>query len=50
MKRAAKKRPPLRRQRIAQAEKDVRRGLKDTERRGIPNDLPAKKCAAQSLL
>jgi hypothetical protein len=46
VKRAAKKRTPLRRQRIAQAEKDVRRGLKDTERRGIPNDVPAKKRAA----
>jgi hypothetical protein len=37
----ARKRTPLRRRRIAQAAKDVRRGLKDTERRGAPNDLPA---------
>ena len=33
----------LRRRRIAIAEKDVRRGRKDTERRGIPNDLPRPK-------
>jgi hypothetical protein len=33
---------PLRRQRTAQAEKDVARGLKDTERRGTPNDLPKR--------
>jgi hypothetical protein len=38
---AAKKRTPLRRKRIAQAARDVGRGLKDTERRGVPNDLPA---------
>jgi hypothetical protein len=25
---------------IRQAETDVERGLKDTERRGIPNDIP----------
>jgi hypothetical protein len=31
----------LRRRRIAQAATDVTRGLKDTERRGIPNDVPA---------
>jgi hypothetical protein len=30
----------LRRRRIAQAATDVNRGLKDTERRGIPNDVP----------
>lgn len=46
MKRPAKKRTPVRRQRIVQAEKDVRRGLKDTERRGTPNDVPARKRAA----
>ena len=44
---AAKKRVPLRRQRIAQAEKDVRRGLKDTERRGAPNDLPSARRSAK---
>jgi hypothetical protein len=38
---AAKKRTALRRKRIAQAASDVRRGLKDTERRGVPNDPPA---------
>jgi hypothetical protein len=32
----------LRRKRIAKAGRDVARGLKDTDRRGIPNDLPAK--------
>jgi hypothetical protein len=31
----------LRRRRVAQAATDVARGLKDTERRGIPNDVPA---------
>jgi hypothetical protein len=31
----------LRRRRVAQAATDVERGLKDTERRGIPNDVPA---------
>ena len=35
----------LRRRRVAQAATDVTRGLKDTEqdteRRGIPNDVPA---------
>jgi hypothetical protein len=30
----------LRRRRVAQAANDVGRGLKDTERRGIPNDVP----------
>jgi hypothetical protein len=35
------RRAPLRRRRIAQAERDVARGLKDTERRGAPNDVPA---------
>ena len=33
----------LRRKRIVQAERDVERGLPDTERRGIPNDLPGVK-------
>jgi hypothetical protein len=31
----------LRRRRVAQAAADVSRGLKDTERRGVPNDVPA---------
>jgi hypothetical protein len=31
----------LRRRRVAQAAADVERGLKDTERRGIPSDVPA---------
>jgi hypothetical protein len=30
-----------RRRRIAQGERDVAAGLRDTERRGIPSDLPA---------
>jgi hypothetical protein len=47
VKRPAKKsKVPLRRQRIRQAEKDVSRGLKDTERRGVPSDVPARKRAA----
>jgi hypothetical protein len=33
---------PKRRQRIARAESDVERGLKDTERRGVPSDVPNK--------
>jgi hypothetical protein len=33
----------LRRKRIVKAAQDVERGLKDTERRGIPNDLPTKR-------
>ena len=33
----------LRRKRIAKGEHDVERGVKDTERRGIPNDLPSKR-------
>ena len=31
---------PLRRKRIAKAAQDLKRGRKDTERRGIPNDVP----------
>jgi hypothetical protein len=46
MKPRAKKRPSLRRRRIAQAATDVTRGLKDTERRGVPSDVPSKKRAA----
>ncbi len=30
----------LRRRRIVKAAHDVERGVKDTERRGVPNDLP----------
>jgi len=30
----------LRRKRILKAVRDVERGVKDTERRGIPSDLP----------
>ena len=31
----------LRRRRIARGARDVERGLKDTERRGTPHDVPA---------
>ena len=31
----------LRRRRIIKAANDVERGMKDTERRGMPNDVPA---------
>jgi hypothetical protein len=31
----------LRRKRVLKAVRDVERGLKDTERRGVPNDVPA---------
>jgi hypothetical protein len=44
-----KKRVPLRRQRIAEAATDVQRGLKDTERRGTPSDVPASKRPASLL-
>ena len=30
----------LRRRRIVKAANDIERGAKDTERRGIPNDVP----------
>ena len=33
----------LRRKRIVKAVREVERGEKDTERRGIPNDLPVKR-------
>ena len=33
----------LRRKRIVKAARDVERGREDTERRGIPNDVPAKR-------
>jgi hypothetical protein len=32
---------PLRRQRAALGERDVERGMKDTERRGTPSDVPS---------
>jgi len=35
----------LRRRRIAQGAQDVERGMKDTERRGTPNDVPSRKNA-----
>jgi hypothetical protein len=34
---------PLRRKRIEQARRDVEGGRKDTERRGVPNDVPVKR-------
>jgi hypothetical protein len=37
------KAPARRRHRIEQAERDVEGGLKDTDRRGVPNEVPAKK-------
>jgi hypothetical protein len=39
---APRSKAPLRRKRIAQAADDVRRGLKDTERRGTPSDVPKR--------
>ena len=33
----------LRRRRIAKGAKDAEEGRKDTEARGVPNDVPAKK-------
>lgn len=33
----------LRRKRILKGERDVERGVKDTERRGIPSDVPSKR-------
>ena len=33
----------LRRRRIAQAANDVERGVKDTERRGTPSEVPSRK-------
>jgi hypothetical protein len=38
-----KEKPVPSERRISQARKDVERGLVDTERRGIPNDLPKPK-------
>jgi hypothetical protein len=39
----AKRKLPLRRRRIARAAEDVSQGRKDTERRGLPNDVPSPK-------
>jgi hypothetical protein len=39
---------PPKRKRIAAAENDVRRGLKDTDRRGIPNDVPGARKARRA--
>ena len=33
----------LRRKRIVKAARDIEHGRKDTERRGIPTDVPAKR-------
>jgi hypothetical protein len=33
----------LRRKRVLKAVRGVERGEKDTERRGVPNDLPARR-------
>lgn len=33
----------LRRRRVVNAERGVENGLKDTERRGVPNDLPSSR-------
>jgi hypothetical protein len=43
---APKRKVPLRRRRIARAADDVSQGRKDTERRGVPNDVPSRKRAA----
>jgi hypothetical protein len=43
MKRATPRKVPLRRKRIARAAADAERGIPDTERRGIPNDVPARR-------
>ena len=32
----------LRRRRIVKGARDIERGLKDTERRGVPNDVPSE--------
>ena len=32
----------LRRKRIVKAVRDIERGMKDTERRGVPNDVPGE--------
>lgn len=33
----------LRRKRVLKGARDVERGVKDTERRGVPNDLPTNR-------
>jgi hypothetical protein len=40
-----KRKIPLRRKRIAKGARDVAQGRKDTERRGVPNDLPSRRNA-----
>jgi hypothetical protein len=40
--------PPISRKRIAAAANDVRRGLKDTDRRGTPNDVPGARKARRA--
>jgi hypothetical protein len=32
----------LRRRRVLKAVRDIERGMKDTERRGVPNDVPGE--------
>jgi hypothetical protein len=46
LKPGGRKATPLRRKRIAKAADDVSCGRKDTERRGVPNDVPAGRRAA----
>jgi hypothetical protein len=38
----------LRRKRIAKGAHDVERGVKDTERRGVPSDLPGRRRPAKN--
>jgi len=33
----------LRRKRVLKGEQDVERGVQDTERRGVPNDVPGRR-------
>jgi hypothetical protein len=44
----ARKAVPPKRKRIALAEGDVRRGLKDTDRRGSPSDVPVPRKSNRS--
>lgn len=37
----------LRRKRILKGAQDVERGVKDTERRGVPSDLPGRRSPAK---
>jgi hypothetical protein len=43
--RCPERKVPLRRRRIARAQRDVSSGRKDTERRGKPSDVPAPRRA-----